>query len=442
MTPDLSHGNSAEDDTDQSAGPAQTPAHRFAVSPPPATSLPNIPARPATPPAVPGVPVLAAAPSGPEHPGETARPATGRHEPAMEPMRPAEAPAPAPAHAPEPAPPPTAEAPAPAAHAPEPAEAKVETGAERGEAAATEAETEAENGDEAVHTLLWTAATERPVEEVASLVARLKETGQVSSPADVALRAAAVSRPLDEVRQLLALLNASGYDLRQAETTLRAAAVGRSIEDVVRLVNILGTDSSDWRPAGGGLGEGEERKAAPGRDEGVKHERDAVPVIDGDKKRPRGAAKGTKSVLDGALATGPGSHTASPALRSALRWPAAIALFACGLIHVPLDIANQRLGGNAEMLSLVVTIVCLLCAVWLAVRDTLIVWAAAAGFAVGVIAIHGLASARIVDLLDSSLGSTFTWAKATALLSAVAVVLMAASAVVRHTRTTSAPDSV
>ncbi|MFF8610470.1 hypothetical protein ACF06X_31665 [Streptomyces sp. NPDC015346] len=519
MTPDLSHSNPAEDDIDQTAGPAKTPAHRFAVSAHPPTSLPNIPARPTTPPAVPGVPVVAAALAGPEHPDEAARPVTERHEPVVEPMRPEEAPAPAPAPAPARAPapppapafPPAAPAPAPApaaapppapaetkvevqapvpaeaeapppapakaeepvpaedkvearapapapppAPAPAPAEVKAEVAGTEVKAEArtqtepqtqtraepqtdTEAEAEAENGDEAVHTLLWTAATERPVEEVASLVARLKETGQVSSPADVALRAAAVSRPLDEVRQLLALLNASGYDLHQAETTLRAAAVGRSIEDVVQLVNILGTDSSDWRPISGG-GDGKERKAGPGQDEGAKADKDAVPVLDADQKRRRGGEKRSKSVLDGALATGPGSHTSSPALRSALRWPATIALFACGLIHVPMDLAGLRSGGNG-MLSVVITVLCLLCAVWLAVRDTLIVWAAAAGLAVGVIALHGLASARTVDLLDSSLGSTFAWAKATALLSAVAVVVMAGSAVVRHTRTTSAPDS-
>ncbi|MBT2439591.1 hypothetical protein J7E93_05530 [Streptomyces sp. ISL-36] len=278
------------------------------------------------------------------------------------------------------------------------------------------------------------------MEEVASLVARLQATGELSSPADVALRAAAVTRPLDEVRQLVALLNASGYDLHQAETTLRAAAVGRPIEDVVQLVSILGTDSSDWRPTCGG--DAEDRKAAPGQEDGTQAGKDAVPVVTAAPKRPRGAGKRAKSsALDGALATGPGSHTTSPALRSALRWPAAIALFACGLIHLPTDLAGLRSGGNPETLSVVVTVLCLLCGVWLAVRDTFIVWAAAAGLGVGLIALHGVASARTVDLMASSLGTTFAWAKATALLSAVAVVALAGSALARHTRTTGAADS-
>ncbi|MFJ9211989.1 hypothetical protein [Streptomyces sp. NPDC102264] len=61
--------------------------------------------------------------------------------------------------------------------------------------------------DAPIRTLLWTAATARPLDEVAALVSLLKRTGEVPNPGDEALRAAAVTRPLDEVRQLVALLN-------------------------------------------------------------------------------------------------------------------------------------------------------------------------------------------------------------------------------------------
>ncbi|MFE5896978.1 hypothetical protein ACFQ67_06100 [Streptomyces sp. NPDC056488] len=283
--------------------------------------------------------------------------------------------------------------------------------------AGQEAPDQDESGDEAVRTLLTTAATERPVEEVAALVARLQETGELSSPADVALRAAAVTRPLEEVRELVALLNASGYDLHEAETTLRAAAVGRPIEDVVRLVGILGTEDTGPaapRPATA-------QAAAP--------------------KRPRSAAERTGAHLDRALAVGPGSHSTSPALRSVLRWPAALALAACGLVHLPTDLTGLRSGGDTETLSVVVTVLCLVGGAWLAARDTLVAWAAAAGIGVGVIALHGVASARAVDLLGGSLGATSAWAKALALLGAVAVVAMAASTVVRHTRAAGAADN-
>ncbi|WP_189833567.1 hypothetical protein [Streptomyces zaomyceticus] len=306
-----------------------------------------------------------------------------------------------------------------------------------------EAPAREESGDEAVHTLLRTAATERPVEEVAALVARLQETGELASPADVALRAAAVTRPLDEVRQLLALLNASGYDLHEAETTLRAAAVGRPIEDVVRLVGILGADSGDRRSTAGGDA-GAKPDAAPGKrgHARVGRVRAAAPAASAataPKKRDRGAAKGRKSVLDGALAAGP-SHVATPALRSVLRWPAALALFVCGLIHLPTDLAGLRSGGDAQALSAVVTVLCLACAVWLAARDTLIAWAAGAGAAVFVIAVHGVAGARTVELLSDSLGTTFAWAKALALLSAVGIVCLSASALVRHAKASGATD--
>ncbi|MEU7700071.1 hypothetical protein AB0B81_17675, partial [Streptomyces sp. NPDC039028] len=117
-----------------------------------------------------------------------------------------------------------------------------------------------------------------------------------------------------------------------------------------------------------------------------------------------------------------------------------VALFACGLIHMPTDLAGLRSGGDAQALSAVVSVLCLACAVWLAARDTLIAWAAAAGAAVFVIAVHGVESARTADLLGDSLGTTFAWAKALALLSAVGIVCLAASALVRHARASGATD--
>ncbi|MCQ6554600.1 hypothetical protein NPS70_15540 [Streptomyces sp. C10-9-1] len=269
--------------------------------------------------------------------------------------------------------------------------------------------------DEPIRTVLWTAATERPLDEVAALVARLQRTGEVSSPADVALRAAAVSRPVDEVRQLVALLKESGHDLHQADTTLRAAAVGRPVDDVVHLVSILGTDGGD-RPDGTAGGPAGGRRARPSRAE---------------RARQKAAATWSRSALDTALASGPRGQTVSPALRSALRWPAALALFVCGAIHLPTDLGALRSGGYAETASLAVLALCLVCAVWLAVRDTFVVWAASAGLAVGVVALHALAGAGAVGLLDSSLGSAFAWAEAAAVLGAAATVGLACTAMVR-----------
>ncbi|GAA3398628.1 hypothetical protein [Streptomyces roseoviridis] len=411
---------------------AAVPADAWPAPPAPVRAEP--PAEPAEPPA--------AAPADPW--AEAPSPV-----PAEPPAEPAEPPATAPAAVPAavPADPP-AETPAGAwADAPEtvpadpvaaaPAEASAEAPA--AVSAAASAAASAENGEEAIRTLLWAAATERPVPEVAALVARLTETGELSSPADVALRAAAVSRPLDEVRQLVALLNESGYDMHQAETTLRAAAVGRPIEDIVELVNIIGADASSWRALGGTDAEGQPT-AAPAASAPPRLDSAPAPVAEDSPKRLRGALKSARSPLDHALATGPGSHAPSPALRSALRWPAAAALFACGLIHLPTDVADLRSGGSASMVAVVVTVFCLVCGVWLAVRDSASAWAASAAGTVGLIGLHVLAGARTVDVLQSSLGSRFAWAQALAVLCGAAVIALAAAALLRHTRATGAAD--
>lgn len=424
MTPHpLPHLHPADDDMEPdpiepTAEPRPGPSREPVVSSPPTPDVSPLPHRPAAPPVEPESPVVSASPAASTSPGAaavqpvTAAPADRRAQTIGR---------------------------GPAASASSVASAPKTPDAVSRPRPGAEAQASEESGDEAVHTLLRTAATERPVEEVAALVARLQETGELSSPADVALRAAAVTRPLDEVRQLLALLNASGYDLHQAETTLRAAAVGRPVEDVVRLVGILGADSSDWRTTTGG-NTAAERNAEPGGQGHARVDGAAATAATAPKRRDRGAAKARRSTLDGALAAGPGSHVASPALRSVLRWPAALALFVCGVVHLPTDLPGLRSGGDAQALSMVVTVLCLACAAWLAARDTLIAWAAAAGAAVFVIALHGVAGARTVELLSGSLGTTFAWAKALGLLSAVGIVCLAASALVRHAKASGATD--
>lgn len=287
------------------------------------------------------------------------------------------------------------------------------------------------DSEQPIHTLLWTAATERPVEEVAALVSRLKRTGEVDSPGDLALRAAAVSRPLEEVRQLVALLNEYPHPLHEADTTLRAAAVGRPIEDVVRLVNMIGTDASEWRSAANEAADDEPRPPAGtggGRSEATAGPQDAAAPSDRTAKKSPWAV----AALTSALSVGPAGHTVSPALRSALRWPAALVLFACGIIHLPTDVAGLRSGGYAQTLSIAVTVLCLVVAVWLTIRDSALVWAGAAGLAIGVIALHALAHLGTMNLLQSSLGDSFTWAAAAAVLCAGASAILAGSVLLRQ----------
>ncbi|AOT58059.1 hypothetical protein [Streptomyces rubrolavendulae] len=297
-----------------------------------------------------------------------------------------------------------------------------------GETSGTEAEdpegaagAEGEDSDERMRTLIWTAATYRPLEEVVALVTQLKEARAVDSPADEALRAAAVARPLEEVRQLVAMLNEAGHTLDENDTTLRAAAVGRPIEDVVQLVAILGT--AQGRP----LAPGAAGTTAGGQ-----------PVPQDPCLRPPRSATATASATGARTADGPGGGANGgangAAQRSALRWFAAAALFACGVIHLPTNFGALWSGGYADGLALAVALLCLVLGEWLIVRETARVWASAAVLSIGVVALHGMAGSSGVALLGNSLGNGWAWAGAAAVASAMLTALFAGLALLRRHR--------
>ncbi|WP_255305834.1 hypothetical protein [Streptomyces sp. Wb2n-11] len=317
-------------------------------------------------------------------------------------------------------------------------------------AAAAEAgtpESAQEAGDEPIRTLLWTAATHRPLDEVAALVSLLHQTGAVPSPGDEALRAAAVARPLDEVRQLVALLNEHPHEVDEAGTTLRAAAVGRPIEDVAQLVSILGADDGDHRHPAGAATVHENRTAPGGErtpDGRTTGDQTAAPPVerpDSSPGWPTNAPQSAVPVVGDVLTTGQQHDDTSSVLRSVLRWSAALALFACGLIHLPTDFAHLRSGGYADALSVAVTVFCLVLGMWLAVRDTARVWAASAATAIGIVALHVLANIGTMDLLESSLGESFAWADAAAVSFAAFGAVISSSALLRRQRKPDATNS-
>ncbi|WP_010471286.1 hypothetical protein [Streptomyces somaliensis] len=298
---------------------------------------------------------------------------------------------------------------------------------------------EAEDGDERIRTLIWTAATYRPLEEVAALVTQLKHTKAVDSPADEALRAAAVARPLEEVRRLVAMLNEAGHTLDENDTTLRAAAVGRPIEDVVELVSILGDADGPVPPR--------PDTAAPGSPDAGAVDGSAQPVPEDPRVRP------PRSLSTGISAPAPARETpvrvltpesvgegTVPASRSALRWPAAAALFACGLLHLPTDFAALWSGGYAHAMALVVAVLCLVLGEWLIVRDTVRVWGSSAALSIGVVALHGMTGSSGVALLQSSLGRSWTWSGAAAVTCAMLAALLAGSALLHRQREAGAAD--
>ncbi|MCP3820009.1 hypothetical protein NLX86_18495 [Streptomyces sp. A3M-1-3] len=278
---------------------------------------------------------------------------------------------------------------------------------------------------EPIRTLLWTAATHRPIEEVAALVTLLRQTGEIPSPGDEALRAAAVARPVDEVMQLVALLNTSPHEGDDAVTALRAAAVGRPIEEVAQLVAVLGADQNHSpAPVGAAAGQRESSNGAVGAGS-----RTGAPPRP--SHRPGIPPRPVHAHSAVALRHG------APPLRSVLRRPAAAALFSCGVIHLPVDLSHLRAGGYADALSLAITVCCLVLGVWLAIQDTTGVWAATAATAVGIVVVQGLSGIGAVSLPQSSLGETFAWASVVAVLLAAASALLAVSALMARQKAVS-----
>ncbi|WP_037842306.1 hypothetical protein [Streptomyces sp. NRRL F-5126] len=375
---------------------------------------------------------------------------------------------------------------------------------------------------EPIRTLLWTAATIRPLDEVAALVALLRRTGEVPSPADEALRAAAVARPLDEVRQLVRMLNEPPEQAEEADTTLRAVAVGRPIEDVVQLVSILGseeggghrrvprrvnaeraarrtgsapapapaiapepvpvmaakpaaraTEPEDRAPAQAvRTGTPEQQAAAPGsparndvtpdtarpdtaRPDTARPDtatpqtapqeaaRPAAPQpADADTFRfvPPAAARPQHSGRDATAHRAPSAVGTPQALRSVLRRPAAVALLAMGLAHLPRNLAQLRSGGSPDALAVVVTVLCLVLAVWLTVQDMVWIWAASAVAGAAVLVVQSMVGFGSVSLPGSSLAGAYTWARTVALVCAIAALALSGAALMRRRTETTASD--
>ncbi|WP_026247741.1 MULTISPECIES: hypothetical protein [unclassified Streptomyces] len=330
-------------------------------------------------------------------------------------------------------------------------------------------------------TLVWTAATTRPVEEVAALVDLLKRTGEDPNPGDEALRVAATTRPVSEVGPLLALLGESPHTAEASYEALRAAAVERSVDEVVQLIKLFdrakagqlptGAPSdgegypdgySDGHPDTAGMGTtalptlsdpfaepypdpyahqvpdlaypGQGPGGAPGH--GDPAMRDAPP-------RPQRAPWPAAGAHGGHDWQGPGAPTPGQAvggvLRSVLRWPAAVALALCGLGHLPVGTAVTH-NPSSDAISLIIAVVYLLLAGCLAMRDTAAIWTASAAAAVTVIVLHALSRAGVLVPLRSSLGDASMWPELLAVgLAILSAGLAGAALLLRPRRVSPAP---
>jgi hypothetical protein len=315
--------------------------------------------------------------------------------------------------------------------------------------------------------VLWTAATNRPLDEVATLVTLLKEGDSAPGLGDEALRAAAVSRPVSEIRDLVTILNEPSGDGDDADTTLRAAAVGRPIEDVAHLVHLLGSPE-DTPPAAAGAAPATRRSAldrirtartargerpsatepgersSAGADGGTHAGAGSTGSLAAEERSagaragaPRGASANA-SAPEPAKTPGRVSAIAraqerarvgAAAMRSPLRWPTAAALLLVGVIHLPRDFDGLRSGDYTDGTSCAAAAVCVALAVLLAVHDTWWAWVAGGAAALGVIALHALAAAlHTRDVLGHSLGGAVGWGGAATVVCAALVAVLAVTA--------------
>ncbi|MFJ1567285.1 hypothetical protein [Streptomyces erythrochromogenes] len=271
-----------------------------------------------------------------------------------------------------------------------------------------------------MRTLLETAATCRPVEEVTALVSLLKEDGRLPDAGQEALRAAAVTRPVQDVQRMVTLLGEAPHEVGEADITLRAAAVGRSIEDVALLVTILGKDESGEpeqqrraRPAEAGAPAAEPQPQAYEQAREKPYEPPYTELYDAPH-----AAKSRRAAPVGEPAR-------AAALGHVLRWPVAIALLVSGALHLPQDLTALASESPLGLLPLLVTLVCLGVGALVALRDTTAVWRAGAATAVGVVALHVLGGSLALDPLAGTVGGSRAWAGAAVMLCAAAGAVLA-----------------
>ncbi|MEV7520074.1 hypothetical protein [Streptomyces sp. NPDC091371] len=285
-----------------------------------------------------------------------------------------------------------------------------------------------------IRTLLETAATCRPLEEVTALVSLLKEDGSLPDAGHEALRTAAVTRSVEDVQRMVALLGEPPHDTVEADITLRAAAVGRPIEDVALLASILGHEESraPERPADPVAAEPE----APAVIHDELYEEPYDPgyseLYDAPyRQRPVRTVPVPVPVPAPAPAPAPaptpvaGTAGGSQVLRHVLRWPVAIALLVSGALHLPADLAALPSAAPGRFLPLLVTVVCLVLGALLALRDTAAVWRAGAVTGLGVVALHVAGGVAGFDPLDGAVGGSLAWAGVTAMLCAAAGAVLA-----------------
>ncbi|MFG1808077.1 hypothetical protein [Streptomyces sp. NPDC049040] len=272
-----------------------------------------------------------------------------------------------------------------------------------------------------IRTLLWTAATARPLAEVAALVGLIRRTPRLRGR-----RPAATASPPGAARRFAAPPAA----LRGTAGTGKAphaAAAGRPTAAPATPSAILGP------PPGGAAGSAPPAAPAHGPAPAFAaqpHAPAAVPLAD-PAAGPRDAPAGN------------GGEQRRRA-GSALRWVTAGLLPVLGLIQLPADPAGLPAVGYTDDLSPALAVVCVALSVLLALRDAVWVWALVAVAAVAALLLHALtALLGTADLLRHSVGSALAGsgaAQAACAALAVLAAALAAAALLGRPRPVATPD--
>ncbi|MGW6411508.1 hypothetical protein ACWF95_30550 [Streptomyces vinaceus] len=337
-------------------------------------------------------------------------------------------------------------------------------------------------------------------------------TPTTTEPIRTLLETAGTCRPLEEVAELVTLLEETGQSPGHGHQTLRAAAVGRPVQDVALLVGILGTDEEHRPPSDPEPAPHSPEPAPPGRvfrsprpvpagEPG--HSGTAVPATPATQVSPEAPADAPVPAVpavpsmhparpprtdraarpgaerDGAPAwharrpsarparrpeppdeepfddpyederyqspeeyrrtygRGPnGSRGAAPApsgpLRHLLRWPVAAALLLCGALHLPSDVTALSSQPPTAIPALLATVLCLGLGTLIAVRDTAGAWRAGAVGAVAVVVLHVVGGLAAFDPLEGAVSASQAWAGVAAVLCAAAAALLAGLALVNR----------
>lgn len=289
--------------------------------------------------------------------------------------------------------------------------------------------------------LVRAAVADRPLEEVAQLIALLEQSPLYARATVDARRAVGVNRSVDDVTRLVVLLTRPPRDGASADEAIRAAAETRPVEDVTRLMALL-----QQAPLEPHCGQEAVRAAATGRPV-----EELVELIGRLAEERKGTP--TPQATEPAVPADDADQDGNPADLSALVhprpagppvWPGhltAVALLLCAAAHFPVHQDGVSLRRHGLVLAL--SGLCLLLGLLVAVRPAVPVLAAAvlvpAALAAAQLYASRFDSGRLSGALDLALAPSWI-----AGLAAVCAALAALTALVvrlaSHTPGRSAAD--